>query len=42
MLRALLAHPQEALAKRYLVYFVRAMSVDCTRIAAEAEAAAVS
>jgi hypothetical protein len=27
MFRALLAHPQEALNKRHLVYFVRVMSV---------------
>jgi hypothetical protein len=32
MLRALLAHPQEALHKRHLVYCVRVMSVGCTRI----------
>jgi hypothetical protein len=30
MLRALLAHPQEALNKRHLVYCVRVMSVVCT------------
>jgi hypothetical protein len=34
MLRALLAHPQEALNKRHLVYCVRVMSVSCTRIGA--------
>jgi hypothetical protein len=32
MFRAELAHPQEALNKRYLVYCVRVMSVACTRI----------
>jgi hypothetical protein len=32
MFRALLAHPQEALHKRHLVYCVRVMSVGCTRI----------
>jgi hypothetical protein len=32
MFRALLAHPQEALNKRHLVYCVRVMSVGCTRI----------
>jgi hypothetical protein len=31
--RALLAHPQEALHKRHLVYCVRVMSVGCTRVA---------
>jgi hypothetical protein len=30
MLRALLTHPQEALHKRHLVYYVRVMSVGCT------------
>jgi hypothetical protein len=34
MFRALLAHPQEALNKRHMVYCVRVMSVDCTRIGA--------
>jgi hypothetical protein len=29
MFRALLAHLQEALHKRHLVYFVRVMSVGC-------------
>jgi hypothetical protein len=29
MFRALLAHPQEALRKRHLVYCVRIMSVGC-------------
>jgi hypothetical protein len=29
MFRALLAHPQEALHKRHLVYCVRIMSVGC-------------
>jgi hypothetical protein len=29
MFRALLAHPQEALPKRHLVYCVRVMSVGC-------------
>jgi hypothetical protein len=32
MFRALLAHPQDALHKRHLVYCVRVMSVDCTRV----------
>jgi hypothetical protein len=32
MFRVLLAHPQEALHKRHLVYCVRVMSVGCTRI----------
>jgi hypothetical protein len=32
MFRALLAHPQEALNKRHLVYCVRVMSVGGTRI----------
>jgi hypothetical protein len=32
ILRALLAHPQEALHKRQLVYCVRVMSVSCTKI----------
>jgi hypothetical protein len=31
MFRALLAHLQEALHKRHLVYCVRVMSVGCTR-----------
>jgi hypothetical protein len=29
MFRALLAHPQEALHKRHLVYCVRIMSIGC-------------
>jgi hypothetical protein len=29
MFRALLTHPQEALYKRHLVYYVRVMSVGC-------------
>jgi hypothetical protein len=33
MLRALLAHPQEVLHKRHLVYCVRVMSVGCATIA---------
>jgi hypothetical protein len=32
MFRALLAHPQEALHKRHLVYCLRVMSVGCTRV----------
>jgi hypothetical protein len=32
MFRALLAHLQEALHKRYLVYCVRVMSVGCTLV----------
>jgi hypothetical protein len=39
MFRALLAHPQEAIHKRYLVYCVRIMSVGCTRIEVELQAA---
>jgi hypothetical protein len=35
MFRALLAHLQEALHKRHLVYCVRVMSVGCTIIGAE-------
>jgi hypothetical protein len=35
MFRALLAHPQEALNKRQLVYCVRVTSVPCTRIEGE-------
>jgi hypothetical protein len=35
MFRALLAHPQEALYKRHLVYCVRVMSVGNTRIGVE-------
>jgi hypothetical protein len=33
MFRALLAHPQEALHRRRLVYFVRIMSVGCGTVA---------
>jgi hypothetical protein len=33
MLRALLAHPQEVLQKRHLVYCVRIMSVACGTVA---------
>jgi hypothetical protein len=33
MFRALLAHPQDALHKRHLVYCVCVMSVGCTTIA---------
>jgi hypothetical protein len=35
MFRALLALPQEALNKRHLVYCVRVMTVDYTRIEVE-------
>jgi hypothetical protein len=35
MFRSLLAHPQEALNKQHLVYCVRVMSADCTRIGVE-------
>jgi hypothetical protein len=35
MFRALLAHPQEVLNKPHLVYYVRVMSVGCTRIGVE-------
>jgi membrane protein CcdC involved in cytochrome C biogenesis len=38
MFRALLAHPQEALHKRYLVYCVLVMSVGCARIGVEPNA----
>jgi hypothetical protein len=31
MFRALLAHPQDALHKRHLVYCVRVMTVGCTK-----------
>jgi hypothetical protein len=31
MFRALLAHPQEALHKRHLVYCMRVMSVGCNQ-----------
>jgi hypothetical protein len=33
--RALLAHPQEALHKRHLVYCMRIMSVGCSTLAIE-------
>jgi hypothetical protein len=33
MFRAILAHPQEALHKRYLVYCMRIMSVGCGKVA---------
>jgi hypothetical protein len=35
MFRVLLAHPQEVLDKRHLVYYVRVKSVGCTRIKVE-------
>jgi hypothetical protein len=35
MFPALLAHPQEAIHKRHLVYYMRVMSVGCTRIGVE-------
>jgi hypothetical protein len=35
MFRALLSHPQEVLNTRLLVYYVRVMSVGCTRIGVE-------
>jgi hypothetical protein len=35
MFRALVAHPQEFLHKRHLVYCVRVMSVGCTRTGVE-------
>jgi hypothetical protein len=35
MFRALLAHPQEGLHKRHMVYCLRVMSVGCTRIGVE-------
>jgi hypothetical protein len=35
MFRALLAHPQEGLHKRHLIYCVRVMSVGCSRIGVE-------
>jgi hypothetical protein len=36
MFRALLAHPQEALSKRHLVYYVRVVSIGCTKTEVEA------
>jgi hypothetical protein len=33
--RALLAYPQEAFHKRHLVYYLRVMSVGCSRIGVE-------
>jgi hypothetical protein len=36
MFRAILAHPQEALHKGHLVYFVRVMSVGCTKVGVSA------
>jgi hypothetical protein len=38
MFRALLAHPQEALHKQYFVYYMRGMSIGCTRIVVERSA----
>jgi hypothetical protein len=38
MFRALIAHPQEALHRRHLVYCVHVMSVGCTRIEASGNA----
>jgi hypothetical protein len=35
MFRALLAHPQESLHQRHLVYCVRVMSVGCTKVGVE-------
>jgi hypothetical protein len=35
MFRALIAHPQEVLYMRYLVYCVRVLSFGCTRIEVE-------
>jgi hypothetical protein len=35
MFRAILAHPQEALHKRHLVYCVRVMSLGCARTEVE-------
>jgi hypothetical protein len=35
MFRALLAHPQEVIHKRHLVYGVRIVSVGCTKIGVE-------
>jgi hypothetical protein len=32
MFRALLAHPQESLHKRHLLYYLCVMSVDCTKV----------
>jgi hypothetical protein len=37
MFRALLSYPQEVLYKRHLVYYVRVMSVGCTRIEVKPE-----
>jgi hypothetical protein len=41
MFRALLAHPEEALHERHLVYCVRVMSVGCTRTEVELNDGAV-
>jgi hypothetical protein len=41
MFRALLAHPQEVLHNRHLVYCERVMSVGCTRIEAEATVSSI-
>jgi hypothetical protein len=35
MFRILLAHPQEAINKRHLIYCVRVMSVGCSRFRME-------
>jgi hypothetical protein len=40
MFRPLLAHPQEAPRKRHLVYYVRVMSIGCTRIKVDIPSAA--
>jgi hypothetical protein len=42
MFRALLAHPQESLNKRHLVYCVRIMSVGCATIAVPAIVAPIT
>jgi hypothetical protein len=41
MFRALLAHRQEALHKRHLVYFVGPMSVGCTTIKVEVRSTSI-
>jgi hypothetical protein len=42
MFRALLAHPQEGIHKRHLVYCVRMMSVGCGTVAVKHVEAVVS
>jgi hypothetical protein len=42
MFRALLAHPQEVLNKRHLVYCVRIMSVGCGTVAVKLQLCNIS